>query len=111
MKELRALRSYCVTAVGSRSGGPAASRKVSEERFHNVRLLYYFDGMTRFAPDSSILDISAALLQAPGWARVGLTARQAPLRERAAEALAREIAERLTQDPPADDGSQFSLAL
>ncbi len=47
------------------------------------------------------LDIMAnAILEAPGWARVGITAPSPTLREDAARELAGAIAERLRAAPP-----------
>jgi len=65
--------------------------------------------MDRFAADP--IDISQAILDAPGWARVGITAPNARLREQAATELARSIAMRLEGIPAMDDGRQFSLEL
>ena len=50
------------------------------------------------------------LLAAPGWARVGLTMPDARLRERAADALAATIIERLEGSPP-PDVNQLSFQL
>ena len=47
-------------------------------------------------------ELSAILLAAPGWARVGLTMPDVQMRERAADALAATIMERLFGDPPVD---------
>jgi hypothetical protein len=47
------------------------------------------------------LDIMAdAILESPGWARVGITAPSPSLREDAARELAGAIAERLQAAPP-----------
>lgn len=47
------------------------------------------------------LDIMAdAILEAPGWARVGITAPSPALRKDAARELAGVIAERLQSTPP-----------
>ena len=50
------------------------------------------------------------LLAAPGWARFGLTMPDARLRERAADALAATIIERLEGSPP-PDVNQLSFQL
>ena len=50
------------------------------------------------------------LLAAPGWARVGLTMPDARLRERAADALAATIIEKLEGSPP-PDANQLSFLL
>ncbi len=65
--------------------------------------------MDRFAADPT--DIIRAILEAPGWARVGITAPNARLREQAATELARSIALRLSGIPAIDDGRQFSFKL
>lgn len=54
--------------------------------------------------------VSAILLAAPGWARVGLAMPDEQLRERAADALAATIGERLFR-PPAADRNQLNLPL
>lgn len=59
----------------------------------------------------SELEISQAILEAPGWARVGITAPNARPREQAATELARSIAMRLEGTPAKDDGRQFSFEL
>jgi hypothetical protein len=54
--------------------------------------------------------LSAAILHAPGWARVGITMPDEGLRERAASALASAIVEEL--DPPdLPDRRQIALPL
>lgn len=54
--------------------------------------------------------LSAAILHAPGWARVGITMPDEDLRKRAAGALASAIVEEL--DPPERaDPRQIALAL
>lgn len=54
--------------------------------------------------------LSAVILHAPGWARVGITMLDERLRERAASALACAIVEEL--DPPdLPDGRQIALPL
>ncbi|MBB5710841.1 DUF6771 family protein [Sphingomonas xinjiangensis] len=52
----------------------------------------------------------ALLFSTPGWARIGLTAPNERLRERAAHELALSIAEALG-DGPAYDHNQLSLPL
>ncbi|WP_375404489.1 DUF6771 family protein [uncultured Sphingomonas sp.] len=55
--------------------------------------------------------ISAAINAAPAFARLGLSVRDARLRERATDALACAIAERLEQPPVAHDADQMTLPL
>ncbi|MCF8710331.1 DUF6771 family protein [Rhizorhapis sp. SPR117] len=54
--------------------------------------------------------LSAILLAAPGWARVGLTVPDERMRERAADSLAATIIEKLEGSSPADV-NQLSLPL
>jgi hypothetical protein len=64
-------------------------------------------GMTNIDPDR----VARALLNAPGWARVGLTAPTEIIREAAAQELALTIA-RIDGEPlPATDPNQLVLAL
>lgn len=65
--------------------------------------------MDRFAADPT--DISEAILEAPGWARVGITAPSPRVREQAASELARTIAARLGGICDIEDGRQFSFEL
>ncbi|HWU95747.1 MAG TPA: DUF6771 family protein [Sphingomonas sp.] len=65
--------------------------------------------MDRFAADPT--DISEAILHAPGWARLGITAPSPRLREQAAIELARAVAARLEGSSAHEDGRQFSLKL
>lgn len=51
------------------------------------------------------------LLTAPGWARVGLTARDARLREQAADTLAMTIVERLAEPELVRDDRQMALPI
>lgn len=67
--------------------------------------------MDRVALPADTADISAAILDAPGWARVGITAPSPRLREQAATELAQSIAARLLGYPVVEDGRQFSLEL
>jgi len=67
--------------------------------------------MGRFALAADAADVSEAILEAPGWARVGITAPSPRLREQAATELARSIAARLAGTPAVADGRQFSLEL
>lgn len=60
-------------------------------------------------PDSSL--ITASILAAPGWARVGITMPDPALRERAAEVLADTILRWIEAPPPSDDEGQLALAL
>lgn len=55
-------------------------------------------------------ELSAILLAAPGWARVGLTMPDARLRERAADTLAATIIEELQREF-APDVNQLRLPL
>lgn len=55
-------------------------------------------------------ELSAILLAAPGWARVGLTMPDERMRERAADMLAATIIERL-EGKAAPDPDQFRLPL
>ena len=55
--------------------------------------------------------LSSILLNAPGWVRLGLTVREPRLRERAADALAATIVERLDEPVFADDVNQLALPL
>ncbi|WP_093454676.1 DUF6771 family protein [Sphingomonas sp. YR710] len=50
------------------------------------------------------------LLNAPAWARVGLTVRDDRMRERAADILAATILERL-EEPPVPDANQLPLPI
>jgi hypothetical protein len=52
--------------------------------------------------------IATILLAAPAWARVGLTVRDTQMRERAADALAATIVERI-RDPIEEDLDQLRL--
>lgn len=63
-------------------------------------------GMTRIDPDR----VARALLDAPGWARVGLTAPTETIREAAAQELALTIA-RIDGEVAAADPNQLVLAL
>ncbi len=55
--------------------------------------------------------ISVILQTAPAWARVGLTVRDAALRERAADTLAAAILKRLDEPAPCVDRDQLALPL
>ena len=56
--------------------------------------------------------VSAAIRSAPAFARLGLSMRDETMRERAADALAIAIVERLEHPgPDHDDGSQMALPL
>jgi len=55
--------------------------------------------------------IAQALLAAPGWARAGLTAPTASVREDAAQELANAIIDRRHDLAPEIDDSQLGLAL
>lgn len=54
--------------------------------------------------------LSQIILNAPAWARVGLTMRDERMRERAADALAASIMERLNPLPKPDP-NQMNLPL
>ncbi|PNU04641.1 DUF6771 family protein [Novosphingobium guangzhouense] len=53
--------------------------------------------------------LSEALLNAPSWAKVGLTMPERTMREKAAKELAQTIVERLTDYPGAPDPDQLNL--
>ena len=55
--------------------------------------------------------ISAAIRTAPAFARLGLSMRDETMRERAADALAVAIVERLERSPLDHDGNQMTLPL
>lgn len=55
--------------------------------------------------------VAAALLSAPGWARVGLTAPDSRLRVQAAETLAAHLAEYAGQPLAVSDRNQLPLPL
>lgn len=55
--------------------------------------------------------LSAILLNAPAWARLGLTVRDPRLRERAADALAATIVRKLDEAEPVADRDQLALPL
>ena len=76
-----------------------------------VHFLFYNQVM----PDSTLPlaiapDISAAILSAPGWCRVGITAPTEEMRQQSARELARAIVEYLNP-VPADADAQIPLAL
>ena len=64
--------------------------------------------MARFDSYPSDRLIAAAILNAPGWARVGLTMPDPVMRERAADELARAIVAGI--DPPGHE-DQLALSL
>lgn len=74
----------------------------------NVHILFYSEPMDRFADPT---DISEAILHAPGWARVGITAPSPRLRAQAAIELAKAVAAQLNGTAMIEDGRQFSLEL
>lgn len=53
--------------------------------------------------------LAEALLNAPGWARIGLTAPSPAMREKAAQELAESALERLADYPNLNDPDQLSL--
>jgi hypothetical protein len=73
--------------------------------------MFYFCSnytMTRF----DIEDMASAILAAPGWARVGITAPARHIRDDAAQELARSIAETLMhsqQGPEQDEQPELGL--
>lgn len=64
-------------------------------------------GMTRIDPAR----VAAALLNAPGWARLGITAPKESTREAAAQELALSVARILDDGGQAPDPNQLVLAL
>lgn len=64
----------------------------------------------RLTPDPALFDhAKAAIVESPGWARVGLTCGSARLREDAVAALADAVVERLVNPPAAIDPRQLRL--
>ncbi|MFC7537846.1 DUF6771 family protein [Sphingomonas sp. GCM10030256] len=55
--------------------------------------------------------LSTILLNAPAWARLGLTVRDSRLRERAADALAATIVQKLGEPVHVVDRDQLALPL
>lgn len=55
--------------------------------------------------------VARAILAAPGWARVGISAPQESTREAAAQELALTITKMLGDRAPANDPNQLALAL
>jgi hypothetical protein len=55
--------------------------------------------------------LSLILQNAPAWVRLGLTVRDPRLRERAADALAATIMQRLDEPVHVEDRSQLALPL
>ena len=65
--------------------------------------------MERVASSSAL---TAAILSAPAWARIGLTLRDPRMQERAAQELAETVLDRLKQDfAPEAHPDQLPLAL
>lgn len=64
-------------------------------------------GMTRIDPDR----VATALLQAPGWARLGITAPRETTREAAAQELALTITRLFDDGDASPDPDQLVLAL
>lgn len=64
-------------------------------------------GMMRIDPDR----VATALLHAPGWARVGITAPKELTRQAAAQELALMIARLLEDEEQTPDPNQLVLAL
>ncbi len=71
--------------------------------------MFYSRTMNRVAPEAA--DISAAILSAPGWARVAITMPDPRMRERGADELARAIATSLTGDRADDHRDQLALGI
>jgi hypothetical protein len=69
--------------------------------------MFYMARMERVATSSAL---TAAILAAPTWAHLGLTVRDARLRERAAQEVAETVLDRL-QSGPAPDAHPDQLAL
>jgi len=68
--------------------------------------------MERIDPTSlSPRALSTALLEAPGWARIGLTMPDEKLRERAAQELVETIFDHLANPRPVYDESQLPLPI
>lgn len=76
--------------------------------FRIVLFSFYNGGMERFAPKPA--DLAEAILEAPGWARLGIAVQDERLRSRAAHELALSIVEHLNP-APADAANQLPLAL
>lgn len=82
---------------------------IAAKPINGLAMMFYFCSnchMERIERD----ELSAILRSAPGWARVGLTMPDAHIRERAADALAATIIEKL-RDVPAPDVNQLRLPL
>jgi hypothetical protein len=71
--------------------------------------MFYTGMMNRVAPEAA--EISAAILSAPGWARVAITMPDPRMRERGADELARAIATSLSSDPREDHRDQLPLGI
>jgi hypothetical protein len=71
--------------------------------------MFYNGMMNRVAPEAA--DISAAILSAPGWARVAITMPDPRMRERGADELARAIATSLTGGRDDDHRDQLPLGI
>ena len=63
----------------------------------------------RIDDPQALHSIANALLSAPGWARVGITAPKEHLREQAARELARVVLEGATDAPDSSDQLRLSL--
>lgn len=55
--------------------------------------------------------VAAAIVSAPGWARVGITAPDPRMRIKAAETIAAHLAEYAGEPLPVDDRKQLPLPL
>lgn len=55
--------------------------------------------------------VAVAILSAPGWARIGITAPDARMRVQAAETIAKHLPEYAGDTQPVDDRKQLPLPL
>lgn len=67
--------------------------------------MFYPGGMERLDPQQ----LSEAILNAPAWARVGITMRDGRMREKAANELAQAIVDRLMDYPGISHPDQLRL--
>ena len=64
----------------------------------------------RLTPDPALVDhAKAAIVESPGWVRVGLTCGSERLREAAIATLAGAVVDRLVNPPPMIDADQLRL--
>jgi hypothetical protein len=78
--------------------------------FSIVPFSFYTPVMPIRTSDVAAAELSAVILNAPAWARVGLTMPDREMRERAAQTLAETILEELGDWPSYDD-NQLALKL